>query len=86
MTKFRMNARYLAMWLHQNAAECIEFAEGCLLDNGLYACKHGMAAIFESYVNSNMSDYTVIFSRNGDKTANKEWDAFTAANPELFAD
>jgi|GEM_PF-2173662 len=51
----------LNKWLKQNNAECIEYVEGCLIDNALYACKRGYAAIYERFVNTWTSAYEVHF-------------------------
>ena len=61
MTTARINN--INKWIHQNNAECIDFAEGCLLDNYIYACKNGTAFIFEEYVNPNSSCYRMEFFR-----------------------
>jgi hypothetical protein len=51
----------LEKWLEQNKAECIECVEGCLIDNALYACKRGYAAIYERFVNTWSSAYEIHF-------------------------
>lgn len=58
----------LAKWLEQNKAKCIECVEGNLIDNALYACERGYAAIYERFINTWTSAYEVHFqpySNNG---------------------
>lgn len=56
----------LEKWLEQNKAECVEVIEGCLIDNALYACKRGYAAIYERVVNSGTSAYETHFQPYSD--------------------
>ena len=66
-------------WLHQNKAEAIDCVEGCLVDNVVYMCKHGVAFTFEKYLNSCASQHLVRFYRYTEKAAiNKEWDLWDA--------
>ena len=71
--KFYLNPKYYDMWAHQNrvihTGDCIE---GVLLDNFVVFTKHGIAAIYEHYVNSNQSDYEVHFIREH-KHSNPGW-------------
>lgn len=48
-------------WIAQNNAECIDCAEGCLLDSVVYSTKRGIAFFFERYLNSWCSGYTFLF-------------------------
>ena len=61
--KFYLNPCYFDMWAHQNKVEYISYIEGVLLDNYLVMTKHGLAAIYEHYVNPNRSTYEVHFMR-----------------------
>lgn len=54
----------LQKWIYQNKGEYLEFCEGCLLDNFLLSCKNGTALVSEHYVNSNMSNYKIEFTRD----------------------
>ena len=62
MTVLKMSVTNFEKWIHQNAAEIIDCAEGCLLDNYLLHTRRGVAAVYEHYVNPNMSDYRVYFA------------------------
>lgn len=57
----------LDAWMHQNSAKPIDSFEGCLLDNTLYACKNGTAAIYEKPATTNSSVYFMIFSHSKNK-------------------
>ena len=61
-TEFYLNPSHLNRWLHQNDAEYIECLEGCLLDNYVVSTRRGYAMITEHYLNSNSSDYYVLFA------------------------
>ena len=51
-------------WMHQNQAGTTgDFVEGCLLDNFIVQCKHGVAALYEHYCNCWSSCYEVHFAR-----------------------
>lgn len=82
MTKFYIRTTdNLRKWLAQNDVTCLDYREGCLLDNYLFLCKRGKAAIIEHYVNSNMSDYMVIFSpHGGDNAAINAWHDVTGGH------
>lgn len=77
MTTIRFSNRGFSMnkisnfprWLRQNKAEIIDCAEGCLLDNTIYACKRGTAFVFEEYETTNSSRYRVHFVPYKDKAA-----------------
>ena len=73
MTVFRLYD--MDKWAAQNDAECIDFAEGCLLDNMVYACKRGTAFIFEEYANTWTSMYMVYFIPYKEQENNAEYDA-----------
>ena len=66
LKEFYLNPLQFNKWAHQNDVEytgaCID---GVLLDNFVVITKHGMAAIYEHYVNPNMSNYRVVFQRRG---------------------
>lgn len=72
MTKFRLYD--LDKWAAQNNAECIDFVEGCLLDNMVYSCKRGTAFIFEEAANEWTSMYMVYFFPYKEQENNKEYD------------
>lgn len=62
MTAFYLNPATLDKWLHQNAAAYTgDYIEGVLLDNFIVSTRRGYAAIYESYINPNMSRYYVEF-------------------------
>ncbi len=63
MTAFDIRGNNLEMWLHQNCAEIADERDGVLLDHYLVYTKNGIAAIHEHYLNSNSSDYRVVFAR-----------------------
>ena len=73
LTKFRLYD--LDKWTAQNRAECIDFVEGCLLDNLVYECKRGTAFIFEEYVSAWTSAYMVYFIPYKEQENNAEYDA-----------
>lgn len=75
MKKYKLNPRGLEKFVHQNKAELIDFYEGCLLDNYLYQGKRGIIAIYESYVNPNMSEYLVVFASD-EEEINMIWNEF----------
>lgn len=72
MTQFILGSTKLNKWLHQNLAEIIDGFDGSLLDNGLYACKNGIAAVYEKYANPNSSIYKVYFARENEPDAVKQ--------------
>ena len=61
-------------WEKQNNAQCIDCAEGCLLDNVVYSTKNGIAFFFEVYATSNSSNYEFIFFRNKETKNNDFYD------------
>ena len=64
--EFYLNPTHFNKWAHQNEVSYTGvFIEGCLLDNFVVKTKHGMAAVYEHYVNPNISDYRVEFQRTG---------------------
>ena len=62
-------------WAAQNDAECIDFAEGCLLDNLVMNCKRGTAFLFEEYQNEWTSRYHVYFVPYKEQENNPEYNA-----------
>lgn len=60
MKAFELNMD-INKWMHQNKAECLEFFEGCLLDNYFLYCKRGNAFVYEHFLNSNSSNYRVFY-------------------------
>lgn len=82
MTVFKLNALQYEKWIHQNNASVEDIVEGCLLDSVLVQCSGGVAAIFETYQNSNSSVFTVYFGRYGsedEQTVCNMWDTFAGA-------
>ncbi len=74
VTAFTLNPRDLEKWMHQNRAVYVgDFVEGCLLDNFVLACKNGFAAVYEKYVNPNMSTYYVEFQRGAAQRVFCNW-------------
>lgn len=67
--------RDLETWQAQNNAECIDYAEGCLLDNMVMDCKRGTAFLFEEYQNEWTSRYHVYFVPYKEQANNPEYDA-----------
>ena len=67
-------------WAAQNASECIDCVEGCLLDNLVMACKRGTAFLFEEYANEWTSRYHVYFIPYKEQDSNGDysrlWDRF----------
>ena len=68
----------------QNDAEIIDGFDGCLLDNMLYQAKRGVFAIYEAYVNPNMSRYFFKFARSKEDIDNlyMEWETRRTAAEE----
>ena len=65
MTRLYLTPSHLGKFIHQNNAECIDFFEGCLQDNGLYTTKHGgLMAIYEHFKNDWTSDLYIEFSKD----------------------
>ena len=64
---YRMNGYNVEKFIHQNDAEIIDGVDGCLLDDILLYARRGLIAIFETYVNPNLSAYTVHFSTDADE-------------------
>lgn len=63
MTQLKLkNPADLDKWISQNNG-IIEFEfPGSLLDNYLISCKRGVAAVWETYRNSNASDFMILFA------------------------
>ena len=75
MRKFKLDPAAFDKFIFQNKADLIETFEGCLLDNYLYQGKRGMFAIYEKYVNPNMSEYLVVFAKN-ENEIDRLWSEF----------
>lgn len=77
-------------WQAQNEAEIIEYAEGCLLDNMVMACKRGTAFLFEEYQNEWTSSYHVYFVPYKEQESNGDykrlWDRFTALQEQAMGE
>ena len=67
MTEFYIEPNFLEKYIEQNQAECIEYVEGCLQDNGLYTAKRGFFAVYEHYVNEWTSNLKIIFSQDNNE-------------------
>lgn len=81
MTCFRMRAGNLAKWMHQNGAEYTgDYLEGCLLDNFIVSTRRGYAAIYEKYVNPNLSEYYIEFEPGAALNVFSNWYKFEEAN------
>lgn len=77
VSTFRISPAQMAKWMHQNRAECTgDIVEGSLLDNFMLACKNGYAAVYERYVNPNMSTYEIHFQRGDAQSVWDSWHAF----------
>ena len=64
--------------MHQNAAEYTgAYFEGSLIDNFILTCKRGYCAVYEKFVNPNMSEHIYKFVPYTDKTnCDKLWAEF----------
>jgi len=81
MTCFRMNAGNLEKWLYQNGAEYTgDYIEGCLLDNFIVSTRRGFAAIYEKYVNPNLSEYYIEFEPGAAENVFSNWYKFEEVN------
>lgn len=76
MKNYKLNPMNFDKFVHQNKGDLVDFYEGCLLDNYLFQTQRGMMAIYESYVNPNMSEYLVVFASDKEEI-NRLWDEFT---------
>ena len=56
--------KVLAFYADDGEVEYITGFDGCLLDNYLYSCGAGIAAVYEIFVNTNMSGYKIVFSED----------------------
>lgn len=82
MTVFKLGGRDFEKWAAQNKAFTTDFLDGNLLDSMFVQCSGGVAAIFETYQNSNSSVFTVYFGRYGsedEQTVCNMWDTFAGA-------
>lgn len=77
MTRFRIESKDLEKWIHQNKAEYTgDFVDGRLLDNFVLACKRGIAAVYEHYLNCWTSDYLVEFEPGKAEEVWRHWYEF----------
>lgn len=60
MKTYYLNGEQLNELIEKTDAEIMEGFDGCLIDNGLYSSNIGSFAVYEHYVNSNMSDYMTV--------------------------
>lgn len=83
MTVFKLGSREYNKWIYQNKGVPADHVEGVLLDSVLVDCKRGVAAMFETFQNSNSSVYTVYFAHYTDfdalDTVYNMWDTFAGA-------
>ena len=72
--------RDLETWQAQNNAECIDFVEGCLLDNMVMKCKRGICFLFEIPANEWCSKWRCYFIPYKEQDSNGDysrlWDRF----------
>lgn len=82
MRTFKVNDK--GKWAYQNRAVYTgAFFEGSLLDNYILACKRGYAAVYERYVNHNMSEHIFKFAPYKDPKAVAElWSEFLEREKE----
>ena len=67
----------LNKWIAQNKAETIDCIDGCLLDNLVFACKNGIAFVYEKYLNCWSSCHELNFIRYKEENKqliNQYWD------------
>ena len=76
----------LEKWMHQNKGEyTADYFDGCLLDNFIVCTKNGIAAVYEHYVNSNMSNYLIKFGRTKEARS-QVYDEFIKNRLETYED
>lgn len=70
-----MNGEQLEKWMNQNPHEWIDSLDGTLLDNTVFAVKHGTVFILEEYLNEWNSVYHVYYcKRSTGDCYNKLWE------------
>lgn len=85
VTKFRIEPKNLAKWMHQNRAVYTgAFVDGCLLDNFVVVTKRGFAAIYEEYLNEWSSTYRVEFEPGAAQTVWSRWYQFEKMQKEVI--
>jgi hypothetical protein len=78
ITTFKMEPIMLEKWLKQNGGEYTgDVVEGCLLDSFVVFTKRGIAAFYESYVNSCQSNYYVEFQVYPGNDVFEKWHKFS---------
>lgn len=66
-------------FVEKNNGECIDFADGCLLDNLVYGFSFGTMFCFEEYANEWSSNYVLyFFHKDRERGINQMWDRFNA--------
>ena len=66
-------------FVEKNNGECIDFADGCLLDNLVYGFSFGTMFCFEEYANEWSSNYVLyFFHKDRERGINKMLDRFNA--------
>lgn len=80
VSTFRISPEKLAKWMHQNKAQYTgDVVVGSLLDSFMLVCKNGYAAVYERYVNPNMSTYEIQFERGNAQTVWDNWRTFESS-------
>lgn len=73
----RMSADAVDKFVAENGGECMDFADGALLDNVVYSFPFGTLFCFEQYQTEWSSNYTLFFfHKDRDRGINKMWDKF----------
>lgn len=74
-----MNLSTVEDFVSKNAVECIDFADGCLIDNVVYSFPFGTMFCFEQYANEWSSNYVLyFFHKDRERGINKMWKRFNA--------
>ena len=81
MKTYYLSQSQLDELVEKTNADCIEFVEGCLLDNALYNSEIGLIVVYEHYLNCWSSDYKVIIATSESdrqKADNEFYETFRA--------
>ena len=80
----RMSMEAVDKFVSENSGECIDFADGCLIDNVVYGFDFGTMFCFETYANEWSSNYTLyFFHKDRERGINKMWERFNALKTEV---
>lgn len=75
----RMSVSAVNDFVEENNGECMDIAEGTLLDNLVYSFSFGTLFCFEQYENEWSSSYTLyFFHKDRERGINKMWKQFSA--------